>query len=389
MKKLILSLSLLSVFTAHAGVITCSNNVNSPGQYTDLQDAVDNSQPNDTILVHGSSIAYSSANIYYHGVTIIGSGYNNPNGENTTVNGVLVGTGTEFINGGGTKLIGLRLGTVTLHSMTPSGNSLLLENIEIKRCEFFQGAGPNYYKDCCLGGAINLSSQVYNYTGLFKNISIRNCLFSTSTVILNTTSPGPNFAGPMHQFDNFVFENNIFDSEIMYLPNTPDQSGLIFRNNIFQQWPGTGFIKYKESGIVSQGPLFENNIFHATYPAGCMGCTFNNNITFQCDNDTLIYSLNPGSSGGGNIIGQDPLRVNYPITHPPFNYAHDYNLQAGSPAIGAGSNGTDIGIYGGTSPFIIGDNPAIPQMEEVTTPLGSTVSQGTNLNVTFKSYKQD
>jgi hypothetical protein len=53
-----------------------------------------------------------------------------------------------------------------------------------------------------------------------------------------------------------------------------------------------------------------------------------------------------------------------------FNYSYDYHLDTGSPGIAAGTDGTDIGIYGGLYPFPGGENvpwqtsamPTLPQI---------------------------
>jgi hypothetical protein len=37
-----------------------------------------------------------------------------------------------------------------------------------------------------------------------------------------------------------------------------------------------------------------------------------------------------------------------------------YQLKAGSPAIGAGSNGEDCGMFGGNDPYVLSGLPAIP-----------------------------
>ena len=53
------SLSLASF----AKVITVNNNINSPGQYTNLQQAIDSASAGDTIYVHGSATSYGNVNV--------------------------------------------------------------------------------------------------------------------------------------------------------------------------------------------------------------------------------------------------------------------------------------------------------------------------------------
>ena len=81
--------------------------------------------------------------------------------------------------------------------------------------------------------------------------------------------------------------------------------------------------------------------------------------------------------------------VDYPLEGGALSYSYDFHLQTGSPAVNAGTDGTDIGIYGGMLPFEVGANPYFPQMMEITLPSGSSVPAGGTLNVHFKAKKQD
>ena len=64
MKKLItLTISFLFCFSASANIITVSNNLDSPGMYTDLQTAIDDALDGDTLLIAGSPTNYGSITI--------------------------------------------------------------------------------------------------------------------------------------------------------------------------------------------------------------------------------------------------------------------------------------------------------------------------------------
>ena len=382
MKKLATLLIAFTTFSATAGVITCSNNPNSPGQYTSLQTAIDNASLNDTILIQGSATSYGAITINTFGVTLIGAGYNNPYGDITTVDVVNLNRLANF-SPDGTKLIGLNIYYIKFNGYftgATAGESVI-NDISVDRCQF-RASGSQ----ASSSGSFQFT---YGYASdEFSNISIRNCLFKGTYWALNCHSQ----SGPFNNtLTNWIFENNIFDAVWMVLPSGAlDYSSMIFRNNLFINGGGSSLFIYSgATTAITNGPLFENNIFYASEPAGAINCTFNNNLTYVCSDDNLIYAGNPGSTGGGNVIGQDPQFVNYPLVGGAFLYTYDFNLNTGSPAIGTGSSGTDIGVYGGIIPYEVGVNPSVPQMESITTPLGSTVSQGTNLNVTFKTFKQD
>jgi hypothetical protein len=78
---------------------------------------------------------------------------------------------------------------------------------------------------------------------------------------------------------------------------------------------------------------------------------FTNNLTFGTSNNALPPAgTGVGNTGSNNKPGEDPLFVNVP-----FNTAYaetmDFTLQAGSPAVNAGTDGTDIGVTGGAYPI--------------------------------------
>jgi hypothetical protein len=81
--------------------------------------------------------------------------------------------------------------------------------------------------------------------------------------------------------------------------------------------------------------------------------------------------------------------VNFPPAGGAFSFTHDLTVQ-NPKAVNGGTDGTDMGIYGGMLPFIPGANPSIPQMTEVSFPAdASSVKLGGTLDVTFKAKKQD
>ncbi|MEP7107998.1 MAG: PKD domain-containing protein [Ferruginibacter sp.] len=180
------------------------------------------------------------------------------------------------------------------------------------------------------------------------------------------------------QFDSLIIENSIIDGA--NFNNWGNQiSGantIIVRNNLF--------INYD---VQNENTLFFNNFYHTNFhdavlynnifydcnPTGCVNCTFMNNLTYgngsgnpqpfgapfgTGSNDTL-----PGPANN-NIYSKDPLFVNYAPLQP-FSYNLDFHLAAGSPCIGAGLNGTDIGIYGGPYSFNVSEGPRIPIVDLV------------------------
>jgi hypothetical protein len=133
------------------------------------------------------------------------------------------------------------------------------------------------------------------------------------------------------------------------------------------------------SGI--QNASISNCIFMNMVPAGTTGCTYLNNIC------RVAGTFPPaGNTGSGNISNTDPMLVSYTFGTL-YNASQDYQLQAGSPGIGAGSDLTDIGIHGGTSKFSEQGEPLIAPVVRsviITTPV---VAPNGTLNVEVTASK--
>jgi hypothetical protein len=135
-------------------------------------------------------------------------------------------------------------------------------------------------------------------------------------------------------------------------------------------------------------------------------CSFNNNLSNQTTigaaseynptNNFVTTYIGAGggsNSGAGNQMGIDPLFENV-TNNDTYNDTFNYRLKTGSPGKNAGTDGTDLGIYGGSYPFpsggAIGSGfdtspmPPIPQVTELNI-LNATVPVNGTLNVNVKA----
>lgn len=94
-------------------------------------------------------------------------------------------------------------------------------------------------------------------------------------------------------------------------------------------------------------------------------CT-NNSFTNNIFSGNITFP-NATNTGNNNQSGVNLTTVFDSIVDPlkTFSYAHDFHLKEGSPAIGVGSNESDIGIYGGDNPFKEGGLPFSPHIRTV------------------------
>jgi len=232
-----------------------------------------------------------------------------------------------------------------------------MSNVLIERC-FFDGNDP--------GGWGRHGITVEGGWNFCKNDTIRNCIFYNSFIGINNS----NIKKPEIYIHNNIFSNT-------YISSNADLSSTYVRNNVFINSPNS-------SVFSASNMVIENNIFYAANPSGCSGCAFTKNIGF-------LSSDMPGGGniGSGNMNNTNPQFVNFPLTGAGFSFSYDFHLQANSPGKNAGTDGTDIGIYGGMMPFNVGANPHFPQMMTLTLPSGSSVPAGGTLNVHFTARKQN
>ena len=359
MKKIITSFSLLIgiVAVVHSTIYTVSNNPDIPAQYTSLQAAIDASHDTagDTILVAGSPNTYGDIAINKK-VVIYGAGYNNPYGYNTIVTDIRLQSQNATIGASGSRISGLNSTAVVYFQGVYSGGGKM-ENVVIERC---------------LLHTIDFSNSDVTYT----NDTIRNCLIRDATVHF--------YYGA---YSNVVFHNNIFDNQLLYQYSGRNLASVYLINNVILD-ESSNFFSSGSYRIINM--IVQNNIFHDAEPQGCYGCTFNNNITYLNTNDDPIGTDDTGS---GNLIGVDPMFVDYPSAGGGFDYQYDFSLTpppSGSPGWEAGTDGSNIGTTGGLLPYVPGANPQIPQVTEISFPdNASSVKVGGSFNVTFKAKKQD
>jgi hypothetical protein len=96
---------------------------------------------------------------------------------------------------------------------------------------------------------------------------------------------------------------------------------------------------------------------------------FHNNI---CHADQLY-------SSHGNMINVDMKTV----------YSGSwYQLVENSPAKGAGTNGVDIGIYGGSTPFVLGGYPSIPRIVNIEADHLGTKSHGLDVKIKATTVRE-
>ena len=364
-KNTLVIIALLLSFSAFATVHTVSNDPNNPAQYTGVQAAINAANPGDTIYVQATYVtivngAYQNAGTNYGTITInkrivlIGSGYNPSqdiayvstlSGINfDTVNAVV---GTSAMGASGSVVSGFYIyGPVNMQNYTTGSyaNNLTLER-------------------CLINGSVNM--------GYCNNTIIQQNVLQSSTYFGNNT--------------NLVVRNNIFNAQVNATYNGVIVN-LIITNNDF-----IGYVTTPNTAAYSafnysppSNAVITNNIFFAVDPTGPNNSTFNNNMTWVDANPALP----PGTDnvGAGNFANTNPQFVNYPAVSANYSTTYNFQLAAGSPGKNAGTDGTDIGVYGGIG-FVASGAPNVPYIEHFVIN-NSSISVGQNLNSSIEAKAQ-
>lgn len=187
--------------------------------------------------------------------------------------------------------------------------------------------------------------------------------------------------GTDNNHQNVIIANNIFT-------NTAGASGgdISVGNqtqvsfNIFYGGSGTtsnAFVNVRNSSI-------ENNIFIGKRVQGnpsVSNSEFNHNIIFEASPISFPIGSN-NNTGTGNIEGQDPQFVDLEPSTSAWNFTWDATLEESSPAIGAATDGTDMGLFGGLNPFNM-RGASLPEILQIAMP--NFVGAGQDVEVNIKA----
>jgi hypothetical protein len=324
------------------------NNFNAPtgpNVYSTIQAAVNASSPGDIIQVQPSPTTYGSVSINKPNLTLMGIGFNVDKDIPLSSNMgsiTLTNNADNTSDSDGTVIRGLYIDNIFPGYKT--GPTYVLENIIIENCNINYLRTVNNATYALIDGMEirnNYFRGQYN-AGLnidadATNVIIRNNLILFGLRFVSTT-PG----------SNIITNNILYDG--IYI-NASGTTTTILNNN-FMGASGTdnAFTTKLLDCIVA------NNIFYGMTPSLAPGGStstnfqrnsFTNNLVFSTGDDTMPPTGGGvGNSGTGNIIST-PSFVNSQLLDT-WSGSYDFTLQGGSLAINGGSDGSDIGITGGS-----------------------------------------
>lgn len=346
MKKLITIILILALQTTmtRAAVLTVSNSLLGGAQYSSLWDAyLAAVSGQDTLSVEGTDIPYflPCHAVWEKNLIVIGIGFNPQ--KQYPLRSKIRDTDCQ--------------GGLFYLSSLASGSAFY--GIEFTHSVVLTGAGNTsdlLFEDCIFDvtfdcGGVSLSSFVF-----------RNCIFTRDNdVNFVLTGGSPTYQG--------VITNCVLDGYI--LANSNLNTILLVDHCIFLSTTTGSFSDLYYSQI-------QNSIFVNYFPAGLYNCDLNNNLSMV----TGTFPPDPaqGNIATNNIENTDAQFVNY-TSGSLYSATADYDVQAGSPAVGAASDGTDIGVHGGTANFSETGEVLIAPIMRSMTILNSSIESNGTLNV--------
>jgi hypothetical protein len=262
-----------------------------------------NANAGDTLLVHGSATTYGTVTVKKR-LVIIGAGYF-PRKE---------------------RPIRTRIESIALsNTAVENANGSIIKNCSIYNISGYYAAENIVVQNNELD---NISPYGNNW--LIEHNIIR--AFSASTINV------------------CIVKNNLFLSSYYTLNAT---TSCVLTNNLFANISGSTNL-YAFASL--KNAIVTNNIFYGISPFLSTATTeintnsFNNNLTFSSSNNTFVGGT-ANTVGNTNLINQNPLFNTSLSGVTQFNYNLDFRLQASSPGRNIGTDGTDIGMFGGTTPM--------------------------------------
>ena len=300
--------------------------------------------------IYGTGIVADSS-LYIGGVTTINSNLVfSPLSSNSSISGIITNNITldapsnslsftltrcnaneVFLN----ILSGSVLIKQNLFSTGIRGNNALNSNVLISNNIFASNLNPN-------GGITSNTVAVYCYNQTFNYFGASLGFINGATLKNNVIFPYQYAYGGWSECSYNGDCAGQFNFRIICYT---DMQNCIFKNNIFKTYNGV-------TGVASTNNIFNNNLIT---PSGYLG--FQPNVTFagaSSQSFTLIdTSVNHAfdsllNCDNGNQVGM----------------ANQFKLQLKTTSLGhnAGDDGTDVGIFGGTSPWKAGAIPSNPHI---------------------------
>jgi hypothetical protein len=337
MKKIYIFLVLLIASKyGQSTIITVNNEVGAVTDYTDIASAIAVAVNGDTLYIQPSATNYGSFSLS-KSLVLMGAGHNpsfSPYNSQITTITLISGSSNSIFKG--------------LNISAVANNNSVINNILFSGCRIYSSAGnPFQFQTGTMNNWIfegcvieNVSAGALDFSYMGSNLIFRNnYIFAAGASFVLTSLPSGTFV------DHNVIVN--IDNNVFWGPVSG--TNVTVTNNV----------------VITQAP---NNYGLATY---CGSCTFTNNI---------LYPQNGGGqfpAAPSNLVNVNPV---FNSMSQVYGYSYNYNLDLDTSSAGnnAGTDGTDIGLYGGIGVFSpIGVDNGSPHINTFTLGSSSAPQGGT------------
>ena len=291
-RKVFFFVAMVMGMAAWAQNIAVVSPSNSTDIYNTLDEAITNADPGSTIYLPGGGFAISNATTIDKKLTIMGVSHR---GDTDNVDGATIISGKlQFVGGSSGSAV---VGVYVSGNIDVGTSDAAVENFTLRYCNV---NGVNVNNSGCVGMLVNQCYLRQGFEGGKCNVMIKNCI---SGVIRNLNGG---------TIDHCIIVNG-------YVPSGG--------------WTNY-YLSYINSSTITNNFIF-NNKFESIG-----NCYISNNCI-----GTGSWGDNPVVAPEGSNLWDDVFGEGH---NKGVTIASDYHVQA-SWAKGAASDGTDIGIYGGSS----------------------------------------
>jgi len=325
MKKIIFLLAISAfAFTAQAKVWRVNNNATMNANFASFVAAQSTVSPNDTLYFEGSTVSYGNI-VLTKPLVIIGPGYFLEENPQTQSNYITAKFGTIGFTTGSS-------GSILAGLVVQDNITINVSNISITKCNT---------------GSILLNSVT---------ASVGDVLLLQNYIKGQLYDNGSNTIFNLIISNNYIF-NGFYGTPISFETTT---SGTI-SNNVFEGNLNVSNFTITNN-ILTSGSLTQNN--NVFYKNICNGIQFP--IGNGNQQNTIMSGVFVGTTGN-STDGQ-------------------WQLKEYSPAIGKGNDGTDCGMFGGSSPYVLSGLPSIPAIYEIDMPATGDNINGIDVTIKAKTH---
>jgi hypothetical protein len=320
-----LLLSLAATFPLHAAILTVDNNPGAVAMFDNFEDAYEAASDGDTILLAGSFNNYGGHTLLKR-LKVVGPGY------------LLEGNAIPGLSSRSAQIAI----TCSVGSPLVGGTAANSEFIGLELGISVETGVPGIRVSKC-----HVSSSVRS-SATFRSPVVVSKSYFTTPIFFSSGSSGS------------VISNSILDDvSISTTGISVDRCVITFSFN-----GNTSTSIANSIFVFSSASNFTQN---STSVANCMAVGFN----------TL-------PAGGGNINGQ---LIGNVFLNTGSNDGK-WRLKAGSPALGAGTSGSDMGAFGGTNPYVLSGVPGIPRLTRLVVPATATSTSGLQFEVDAQAFPE-